>query len=122
VELICVHPEPPKPPWSRSRIVRWRRELTDLPGPACVNRVIAGDFNATLDHAHFRRLLRLGYTDAAAQTGRGLVPTWGPAGKLALLTIDHVLADRRCAVRRASVHALPGSDHRAVFAEIRLPI
>jgi endonuclease/exonuclease/phosphatase (EEP) superfamily protein YafD len=92
-----------------------------LPAPADPPRVLAGDFNATADHAQFRRLLRLGHVDAAAQLGRGLIPTWGPAGRPALLTLDHVLLDPRCAVLAASVHQLPGSDHRAVYAEFRLP-
>ena len=69
----------------------------------------------------FRRLLRLGHIDAAEQTGNGLAPTWGPAGRPALLTIDHVLLDPRCAVLATAVHSLPGSDHRAVFAKFRLP-
>jgi len=33
-------------------------------------------FNATLDHAQFRRLLRRSYADAAIQAGNGLSPTW----------------------------------------------
>jgi endonuclease/exonuclease/phosphatase family metal-dependent hydrolase len=53
--------------------------------------------------------------------GRGLVPTWSPWGSPALVTIDHVLVDPRCEVREFSVHPLPGSDHRAVYAEFRLP-
>jgi endonuclease/exonuclease/phosphatase (EEP) superfamily protein YafD len=60
-------------------------------------------------------------SSVAGETGNGLVPTWGPWGKLALLTIDHVLVDPRCAVLATSVHPLPGSDHRAVYAEFRLP-
>jgi len=120
VEVGCVHPHPPKPPWSRG-VARWRRELAVLPPPGELPLVLAGDFNATLDHALFRSVLRLGYADAALQAGNALAPTWGPAGRLALITIDHVLVDRRCAVLASSVHAVPGSDHRAVFAEVRLP-
>src|SRR6266851_4981931 len=120
-DLVCVHPYPPAPPSSRRRVARWREELAVLPPPADPPRVLAGDFNATLDHAQFRRLLRMGHVDAACQMGNGLVPTWGPTGKLPLLTIDHVLVDPRCAVLAASVHPLPGSDHRAVYAEFRLP-
>ena len=121
VELVCVHPHPPTPPSSRRKVARWREELAVLPPPADPPRVLAGDFNATLDHVQFRRLLRLGHVDAAAQVGNGLVPTWGPGGRLALLTIDHVLVDPRCAVLTTSVHVVPGSDHRAVYAEFRLP-
>ncbi len=120
VELVCVHPHPPKPPWSRG-VARWRQELAVLPPPGELPRVLAGDFNATLDHAMFRSVERLGYADAALQTGKALIPTWGPAGRPALITIDHVLVDRRCAVLASAVHAVPGSDHRAVYAEVRLP-
>jgi endonuclease/exonuclease/phosphatase (EEP) superfamily protein YafD len=120
-ELVCVHPHPPNGrPW-RLRVTRWREELAVLPPPGDPPRVVAGDFNATADHAQFRRLLRMGHVDAAAQLGGGLIPTWGPGGRPALLTLDHVLVDPRCAVLAASVHRLPGSDHRAVYAEFRLP-
>jgi endonuclease/exonuclease/phosphatase (EEP) superfamily protein YafD len=121
VELVCVHPCAPGPRSLRRSVARWREELAILPPPADPPRVLAGDFNATVDHAQFRRLLRLGHVDAAGQTGNGLAPTWGPAGKPALLTIDHVLVDSRCAVLATSVHFLPGSDHRAVYAKFRLP-
>ena len=121
VELVCIHNWAPSRPLSRRGVARWREELAGLPPPADPPRLLAGDFNATFDHAQFRRLLRLGHADAAGRTGKGLIPTWGPAGKLALLTIDHILVDPRCAVLAASVHHVPGSDHRAVFAEFRLP-
>jgi endonuclease/exonuclease/phosphatase family metal-dependent hydrolase len=118
VELVCVHPAAPA-----SRIggaVQWRDELAVLPPPGELPRVLAGDFNATLDHAAFRDVLRLGYADAALQAGKALAPTWAPPGKGALLTLDHVLVDQRCAVLACSVHLVPGSDHRAVYAEIQL--
>jgi endonuclease/exonuclease/phosphatase family metal-dependent hydrolase len=121
VELVCVHSQAPKPPSSRPNIALWRESLSILPPPADPPRVLAGDFNATADHAHFRRLLRRGHVDAAGAMGNGLVPTWGPEGKPALLTIDHVLVDPRCAVLATSVHDVPGSDHRALYAEFRLP-
>ena len=85
--------------------------------------ILAGDFNATLDHWALRRLLRLGYVDAASQVGNGLSPTWGPqpGRRPALLAIDHFLDRWRCTVLSTSTHVLPGSDHRAVYAELRLP-
>jgi endonuclease/exonuclease/phosphatase (EEP) superfamily protein YafD len=127
VQLVCVHLHPPKPAWSRYRSARWRGELSQLPAPASAPAgsplILAGDFNATVDHADFRALLRLGYVDAASQAGNGLVPTWGPAprGRPGLLALDHVLLDPRCAVLATSAHQLPGSDHRAVYAEFALP-
>jgi endonuclease/exonuclease/phosphatase family metal-dependent hydrolase len=121
VELICVHPRAPGVRlWGGP--TRWREELRALPPPGKLPRVLAGDFNATLDHAAFRDVLRLGYADAAQQTGDALVPTWGIPGKAsALLPLDHVLVTPGCAVRAFSVHVVPRSDHRAVYAEIQLP-
>ena len=120
VELICVHPAAPNPA-RRGGAVRWRAELAVLPPPGGLPRVIAGDFNATLDHGAFRDVLSLGYADAAQQAGNALTPTWGRPGKGAVLTLDHVLVDRSCAVLACSVHIIPGSDHRAVYARIQLP-
>jgi endonuclease/exonuclease/phosphatase family metal-dependent hydrolase len=123
VQLVCVHPHPPFPPWSRPAAPRWRGELAALPPPGDPPVILAGDYNATLDHAQFRRVLRLGHVDAASQVGNGLAPTWGPepSGRPALLAVDHILVDPRCAVLATSAHPLPGSDHRALYAEIRLP-
>lgn len=123
LQLVCVHPHPPAPPWHRHSVSRWRDELAVLPRGGDPSVILAGDFNATLDHAHFRRLLRLGYVDAASRAGNGLVPTWGPepTGRPALLTVDHVLVDPRCAVLATAAYRISGSDHRALYAKIRLP-
>ena len=123
VHLVCVHPHPPMPPWNLPSAPRWRGELAALPAAGDPPVVLAGDFNATLDHAQFRRLLRLGHVDAASQVGRGLVPTWGPEprGRPALLAFDHVLVDPRCAVLATSAHRVPGSDHKALYARFRMP-
>lgn len=123
VHLACIHAAPPKPAWSAGATDRWRSQLSALPAPGEGPRILAGDFNATLDHAQFRRLLRRGYADAASQAGHGLSPTWGPrpGRRPTLLAIDHVLTDRRCAVLTTSVHWLTRSDHRALYAELRLP-
>jgi len=123
VHLACIHAAPPKPPWSPGATARWRHQLSALPAPGDSPTILAGDFNATPDHAQFRQLLRRGYVDAASQAGHGLSPTWGPrpGRRPALLAIDHVLIDRRCAVLTTSAHWLPGSDHRALYAELRLP-
>jgi endonuclease/exonuclease/phosphatase (EEP) superfamily protein YafD len=121
VELGCVHPRAPLPP-SPVAVARWRQELSVLPRPAELPRLLAGDFNATLDHAPLRDVLRLGYADAAREVGNALKPTWGQVGRPAVITIDHVLVDRRCAVLASSVHAVPGTDHRAVYAEVQLPL
>jgi endonuclease/exonuclease/phosphatase family metal-dependent hydrolase len=121
VELICVHPVAPGlRRWGGA--ARWREELAVLPPPGELPRVVAGDFNASLDHAAFRAVLALGYSDAALQTGKALMPTWGAPGReRAVLTLDHVLVDPGSAVLDYSVNYVPRSDHRAVYAEIQLP-
>ena len=121
VELVAVHTYPPLGPWT----AQWRDGLRALPSAPSAGpyRILAGDFNATLDHAEFRALVARGYVDAGAATGNGLVPTW-PANRRVMppiITIDHVLADRRLAVTGYAVHTLPRTDHRAVFTEVRLP-
>ncbi|TDD07511.1 endonuclease/exonuclease/phosphatase family protein [Nonomuraea deserti] len=119
VEVVVVHPVAPVP----STVPEWHAGLAALPPAPAAGppRILAGDFNATLDHAVFRRLLATGYTDAAAATGQGLVPTW-PKGRglPPLVAIDHVLTDGRAGAVAVQVHDLPGSDHRALFADLRL--
>lgn len=122
---VRVESAHPAAPWSVSVVDDWRTDLAGQP-PATPDgplRILAGDFNATLDHAPLRALLDTGYADAADAVGAGLVGTWGPydGDPIPPVTIDHVLVDRRIAVRAVDVHGLPGSDHRAVLAELRLP-
>jgi endonuclease/exonuclease/phosphatase (EEP) superfamily protein YafD len=120
VLLTAVHPAPPL---SDDREDRWADSLAALPaatGDAV--HVLAGDFNATLDHRALRGVLDRGYADAAERAGAGLRPTWPALPRRALpITIDHVLVDRRVRVERVRVERIPGSDHRAVIAELRLP-
>ncbi|MEU8248857.1 endonuclease/exonuclease/phosphatase family protein [Nonomuraea sp. NPDC048916] len=119
VEVVVVHPVAPVP----STVPEWEAGIAALPAAPAAGtpRLLVGDFNATLDHAVFRRLLATGYTDAAAATGQGLVPTW-PKGRALppLVAIDHVLTDARAGAVAVRVRDLPGSDHRALFADLRV--
>jgi endonuclease/exonuclease/phosphatase family metal-dependent hydrolase len=116
VEVVAVHPVPP----TQSAPV-WQAELGLLPTPVPAGplRILAGDFNATADHAAFRRLLRAGYVDAAQRRGSGLLPTWR-LGRFPLVTLDHILVDSRADVVSFRVLDVPGSDHKAVYADIVL--
>jgi endonuclease/exonuclease/phosphatase (EEP) superfamily protein YafD len=119
VEIVCVHPFPPR----RSSIDVWSKMLESLPSAPASGplHVLAGDFNATLDHRELRRVLDRGYRDAGDALGQGLTPTWSSHGLLSLpITIDHVLVDERAGILDYSVHDLPGSDHNAIFAEVAL--
>lgn len=121
VEVVSVHPMPPVVTEGPQA---WQRDMAGLPGRDLDGpvRVLAGDFNATLDHVGLRRLLASGYVDAADQVGAGLTPTW-PSDELwpPLVQIDHVLVDNRCPVDGFEVIDIPGTDHRAVLAEFVVP-
>ncbi|WP_246064238.1 endonuclease/exonuclease/phosphatase family protein [Nonomuraea longispora] len=120
VEFVTVHPNPPL----GRKTEEWNAALRAFP-PATTSstiRVLAGDFNASLDHRAMRDLLGRGYVDAADQVGKGLVPTWPSLRKFPpIISIDHILADRRVSVRRVEIFDVPNTDHRGVFAELRLP-
>jgi endonuclease/exonuclease/phosphatase family metal-dependent hydrolase len=119
VEAVSVHPVPPTGP---DAVATWEEGLDALPetgtGPLTL---LIGDFNATLDHREFREVVDRGYVDAGDATGGGLAPTWPERLARPGVTIDHVLADERVAITDYEVHDLPGSDHRAVSAVLRLP-
>ena len=109
----------------------WREDFAQVdhavrgaPGPL----VIAGDFNATLDHAPMRRLLRLGFADAARQANSGWQPTWpgdstaagGLPFGLSVVALDHVLTTKEFSAISTSTYHVPGSDHRALVARLAL--
>ncbi|WP_320065138.1 endonuclease/exonuclease/phosphatase family protein [Micromonospora sp. RTGN7] len=122
VRIESAHPAAP---YAVDQVEFWRTDLEAQPAatPQAGLSILAGDFNATLDHAPLRALLATGYVDAADAAGDGLTGTWGPydGDPIPPVTIDHVLVDRRVAVRSVAVRPVPGSDHRAVLAELRLP-
>jgi hypothetical protein len=111
----------PSPPVDARATPGWRSALAALPGSDGRGdvRILAGDFNATLDHPELRDLLGRGCTDAA---DAGLVWTWPQLRRHRAppLTIDHVQVDERVRVERVTVVRVPGSDHRAVIATLRL--
>ncbi|MFF5214703.1 endonuclease/exonuclease/phosphatase family protein [Micromonospora sp. NPDC000442] len=122
---VRVESAHPAAPYAIDQVEFWRADLAAQPAatPDGPLSILAGDFNATLDHGPLRTLLGTGYVDAAASVGAGLTGTWGPydGDPIPPVVIDHVLVDRRIAVRDVTVHPLPGSDHRMVLAELRLP-
>ncbi|WP_051326077.1 endonuclease/exonuclease/phosphatase family protein [Glycomyces tenuis] len=125
--FMAVHTAAPARP---ERIPQWEADFAQLPRPVGdVPWVLAGDFNATLDHRLLREAVEWGYTDAAETTGEGLAATWRPieGGYLGgfvrppAVTLDHVLVDERIAVSDFEVLEKDGSDHAPVLATIRLP-
>jgi endonuclease/exonuclease/phosphatase (EEP) superfamily protein YafD len=122
VTIRAVHPAPPVRP---SAAGPWRATIAALPGSDSRGdvRILAGDFNATLDHPELRSLLDRGYTDAADAAGAGFTWTWParPRGHTPKITIDHVLVDRRVRVESVTAVRVPNTDHRALIAVLRLP-
>jgi endonuclease/exonuclease/phosphatase (EEP) superfamily protein YafD len=122
LEALSVHVPAPTSPGATAD---WRHDLSVLPGAAAPGpvRMLLGDYNATLDHAALRRVIDRGYRDAAEQAGVALRPTWPKDRALlpTLVTIDHVLADRRIQVLSARSVPIFGSDHRGILAELLIP-
>jgi len=120
VRIVSAHPFPPQ---TRSATPEWEESLASLPSAGHgAPWILAGDFNGTFDQKPFRDLVARGYRDAGEAAGEGLRPTFPRAfHAIPPITIDHVLADRRLGVVSYAVEELPGSDHRAVYAELRLP-
>jgi endonuclease/exonuclease/phosphatase (EEP) superfamily protein YafD len=126
--LVAVHTSQP---WaspllwkSDHRSLLWNTTLAVRAGPV----VMAGDFNATLDHRPMRDLLGLGLSDAARQANSGWQPTWPsdpeaghslPFG-LGAMAIDHVLVSKQFSTISTRTFRVARSDHRAVLARIAL--
>lgn len=119
VRVLAAHPLPPLSIYTDV----WRASLADLAAESRATdlpTVVAGDLNADRDHAAFRDLLATGLRDAHDERGRGLARTW-PAS-LPFLHLDHVLvrdgAGAQLAVLDVRELEVPGSDHRAVVADL----
>ncbi|GHE04080.1 endonuclease/exonuclease/phosphatase family protein [Streptomyces alanosinicus] len=121
VRLQLAHPMPPLP----RQVGLWRRELGRLRAFAAADphtpTILAGDFNATQDHAAFRHILDTGLTDAARLDGHDRVPSW-PARTAAVagVQIDHVLLSADFTATDARFLRVAGSDHRALVVDIAL--
>jgi endonuclease/exonuclease/phosphatase (EEP) superfamily protein YafD len=120
MRFVAYHAVAPVP----GSVPDWNSDLALLSrwcaGP--VPAVVAGDFNATLDHSALRAGTA-GCVDAAEQRGAGLIPTWGPSPTTRRFgpQIDHVFATDGITAETFEVHDVAGSDHRAVLTTLRLP-
>ena len=97
------------------------RELGKLAEDTIGPLVLAGDFNATRQHAPFRALLSHGLRDAHMERGRGFARSWpmdmlGPPFAL----LDHVLVSDEVAVASVRELTVPGSDHRAIVSNLAI--
>lgn len=122
VRLQLAHPMPPVP----GEVAAWRRELGRIRDLAAAVRarpaIVAGDFNASQDHAAFRAVLDAGgLHDSARLAGASRTYSW-PADRTAPLRaqIDHVLVSEEFSVRSARFLRLAGTDHRALLVALEL--
>jgi endonuclease/exonuclease/phosphatase (EEP) superfamily protein YafD len=120
---VTVYAFHPVPPVFGTQV--WGDELSRLReilqrSPSNRPAIVGGDFNATYDHSQYRAMLSGRFGDAAEQAGAGHLVTY-PTDKRwpPLVGIDHILVAGGRAVAVETV-GLPGADHRALVAEIRL--
>ncbi|MET8798714.1 endonuclease/exonuclease/phosphatase family protein [Nocardia sp. NPDC004568] len=121
---VTVYAFHPVPPVYSTQV--WADELSRLRdildrSPADRPVIAGGDFNATHDHSQFRALASGRFHDAADQAGAGHLVTyptdkWWPP----VVGIDHIVLAEARAVAVETV-GLPGADHRALVARVRLP-
>ncbi|WUO26583.1 endonuclease/exonuclease/phosphatase family protein [Streptomyces sp. NBC_00287] len=121
VRLQLAHPMPPLP----GHVDAWKRELGDLRDFAAAGEgaptILAGDFNASQDHAAFRHILDAGLRDAARLTDEDRTPTWPSRTAPTLgVQIDHVLVSKDFSARKARFLDLADTDHRAVVVDVTL--
>lgn len=123
VRVVNVHTVAPL---TLGQVRRWERQMDWLGAFTDADAspvILAGDFNATGDHAPFRRLMRGRLRDAFDAVGRASGATW-PIGHRflpPLLRLDHVLTGGDIEVD--SLRAVPGagSDHARLVAELGIP-
>jgi endonuclease/exonuclease/phosphatase (EEP) superfamily protein YafD len=121
LDLLAVHPAPPTlfADWGKDH----RMILTAAQQPGV--DLVAGDLNATLDHAPLRALGDAGFRDTAEIANQGVAATWPVDGHYPLLSllpptvaIDHVLVTDAWAVVSTETLDIEGADHRAVLATV----
>jgi endonuclease/exonuclease/phosphatase (EEP) superfamily protein YafD len=122
--LVAVHTSQPLTSYAA-----WRTDHDNLAaavgllgGPL----VVAGDFNATLDHRPMRRLLHTGLADAARESNAGWQATWPVSQRLGrlvpfglgMMALDHVLVSREFVAISTSTFPVLDSDHLALVARL----
>jgi len=120
IRVVSVHVVNPA---ATGQLRTWSRQLASLARYAerCpVPLILAGDFNATLDHRSLRDLLETGLRDAFQVAGQGFGLTWPRWRRpmVALMRLDHVLVSRRVAVGHTRTEISRGSDHKRLTVDL----
>jgi endonuclease/exonuclease/phosphatase family metal-dependent hydrolase len=122
LEVLAVHATAPTYP------SRWHGDHAAIRAAARGSDVVAGDFNATLDHRPMMLLEADGFRSVAELSNQGWQPTWPADGGLplnylgapALVQIDHVLVGSGMTGTFSRRLRIPGTDHEAVLARVAL--
>lgn len=138
--VAAVHTDAP---FNSELVTRWTSEFDDLRSRAATTAsgpvrdaplLLAGDFNASAAHPEFRRLVGGADSADSADSATGLsdctggtsgvlaAPTWPAAGVASypVARLDHILVRGGDCLAGGTVD-VPGSDHRGVWADVRLP-
>ena len=127
LQLVAVHPHPPA-----GDAREWRADHQTIHDFVAQNEaaadatVIAGDFNATLDHEVMSDLEDLGFRSAADASNAQWQPTWPSVRGMSpfgidlpsLLQIDHVLVTGNAEAVNTESVTVQGTDHCAVVATV----
>jgi endonuclease/exonuclease/phosphatase (EEP) superfamily protein YafD len=120
LRLIVYHGYPPLP----SEVITWKRDLQVLKAWCAEDRptIVAGDFNATSDHADFRDALGSNCRSVAPAVGAGLQGTW-PSDRpgLARAQLDQVVVSKGILPSKFKAYKIEGTDHLAVVAAVAVP-
>ena len=117
LKVIATHPVPPVSAEAHAargvQLAYFGDEARAYAGPA----VVMGDFNATAWSSVMLRLERRGLTRLT-----GLEPSWPATGlPWALISIDHLIANKGVLSGTTRIGPGIGSDHRPLEAVVRIP-
>lgn len=118
IALVSVHPKTPiEPSWFASR----NRRLSGAfeAAAACKQpAVLAGDFNVSVFSPVYQALV--GQSGLlACRKGFGLLPTYRNGYGPLMIPIDHVLTNDGFRTTSFRTKDIPGSDHKAVIADLQ---
>ncbi len=124
IHILATHPTAPN-----NGVAQWSSDLDSVVANSRASvgpTVVAGDFNATLDHPQLRALMKSGFRDASADAGPSWRPTWPSPGNLrlkeirlpSLFALDHVFIRGPLEATHARTHVVGGTDHRALVTDI----
>lgn len=119
LRIIGAHPPPPLSQQLYEERNAQLQALANVTKSADLPLVVLGDLNITPWSAHFREFVEIGRL-RDGRRGFGILPTW-PAGFMVLqIPIDHVIVNDGVDVVQMSSSDELASDHRSIWADVRL--